>query len=60
MKILLLIALAALSGCAQLTEEYWQEEYANMTKAEKESASNLGPDLITVCDNAGCAHIWIY
>ena len=61
MKItIVLILLLALSGCAQFTEEYWQEEYANMTEEEKETAKNVGPDLVTVCTLEDCAHIWIY
>jgi len=60
MKIVIALLLLALSGCAQFTEEYWQEEYAKMTEAEKESAENVGPDLVTVCTLEDCAHIWIY
>lgn len=59
-NIIVLMLLVALSGCAKFTEEYWQEEYANMTEAEKETAINVGPDLVTVCTIEGCAHIWIY
>jgi len=59
-KTLFLIVLLSLSGCASMTEEYWQEKYANMTQEEIEAAKDSGGELVTVCDLTDCIHVWIY
>lgn len=60
MKISLLILLCLLSGCASMTEEYWQEVYAKMTPEEIEAAKNQGGEFVQVCDLTDCIFVWIY
>ena len=42
MKAIYLLILLALSGCAQMTEQYWSEQYARMTPEELENARATG------------------
>jgi len=58
MKILLLIVLGLLSGCASMTEEYWQEKYDELPESEKRLQEYSQP--IAVCDLTDCIFIWIY
>ena len=60
--VLMVLAIIVLSqaGCASMTEEYWQERYANMTPKEIEDAKARGGELITICDLTDCIFVWVY
>lgn len=63
MKISLLILLCLLSGCANMTEQYWQEKWASMSDEEKEARRSGIPGEgmpIAVCDLTDCYFVWIY
>lgn len=54
----LILIWASMSGCAAMTEEYWQEKYESMT-AEEIEAAKAGPDMVTICDLTDCIIIWV-
>ncbi len=55
-----LFLLLLVSGCASMTEEYWQERYENMTPEELEAASATGCELIPICNLTDCIFVCIY
>lgn len=60
MKNNLWMLLILLSGCAPMTEEYWQDKYESMTPEEIEAARAMGGELVTVCDITDCIFVWVY
>ena len=59
-KFVLFCALFLMFGCASMTEEYWQERYANMTSEEIEDARASGGELVQLCDLTDCIFVWVY
>lgn len=59
-----LFLLAFLSGCASMTEEYWQAKWEELPEDEKElylNGERQGEGLpYAVCDLTDCIFIWVY
>ena len=68
------LMLLALSGCASMTEEYWQERYAELTPEEIERLKTEGPssneylyriwldsvEVATVCIDGDCSTVAVH
>lgn len=57
---LLVLFVASMSGCASMTEEYWQERYESMTAEEIEAAKAGSGQLVQVCNLTDCVFVWVY
>lgn len=53
----------SVSGCASMTEEYWQTKWEELPEAEKQRYKSNAPGEglpIMVCDLTDCIFVWVY